>query len=125
MLRLELPEFEENDLRQKILDVLPAALTNYEEIAQSVGADPWTVLFICRQLIATGDIEEGTGISRSSFKNDPIENGRELIAASNVRHSRARSASSAVWRHTFDLKTIADIILRGGSFQTIPPAFHR
>ncbi len=61
-------EFEGGVLRSAVSSCLSGRLTSNEEIAEKVNSDPWTVMFICRQLVENGYAEEGIGRSRGTFR---------------------------------------------------------
>ena len=54
--------------REAVLEGLPAAgLISFFEIAEALGAVPWDVLRVCRQLVRSGLAREGRGKERGSF----------------------------------------------------------
>jgi Family of unknown function (DUF6527) len=54
--------------REAVLGRMPdTGMISFFEIAQGLGAVPWDVLRVCRQLVRSGRAREGTGRERGSF----------------------------------------------------------
>lgn len=69
VLGLEMPtRLNEEKLKNRILQVMTRQLSSNEDLAKRVDSDPWTVLFLCRQLVRDGFAEEGMGRARGNFK---------------------------------------------------------
>jgi hypothetical protein len=62
------PSDEALPSRDAVLERLPdSGMLHFFKIAEALGAVPWDVLRVCRQLVHSGDAREGKGKERGSF----------------------------------------------------------
>ena len=56
------------ELEAKVISQIPEwGLRSFTEIADALGVDPWSVFFVCRQLVLRNALREGTGNRRGQF----------------------------------------------------------
>jgi hypothetical protein len=61
--------FDVTGLAQRVLDSWPSGrLVSYVEVADGLGEIPWDVQEACRQLVRAGNLVEGVGDQRGSFR---------------------------------------------------------
>jgi hypothetical protein len=60
---------DDGELATTIVDQLPkTAFLSFAKLAENIGANPWDVLSICRQLVRVGAAHEGSGKRRGHFR---------------------------------------------------------